>query len=293
MKSADMVRALLLSGIVLMPACARNVGYSGRGVFNEVLTSSPTALADAERVDAAQHLYTDGLFDRAREAVDGLLADGVRHPQVFMLKAQLLRQAGDLDGAISWCAKAVEASPAWVEPRVLAAQIHLARERYAAAASLFEDIDRLAPRGPWGAYGQAVVAAQRGDHAQAISFCERALERDPDHEPSIQLRAQLARLKGDTLGEERLLARYVALQPMDAEARVRLGELAQAAGRMEDARRQLMRAYELEPRPSTAAQLADLARLANDVDDERRWRQRSGAPLRNPDEEPVSQPLVQ
>jgi tetratricopeptide (TPR) repeat protein len=158
---------------------------------------------------------------------------------------------------------------------------------------LFEDIDRLAPRGPWGAYGQAVVAAQRGDHAQAISFCERALERDPDHEPSIQLRAQLARLKGDTLGEERLLARYVALQPMDAEARVRLGELAQAAGRMEDARRQLMRAYELEPRPSTAAQLADLARLANDVDDERRWRQRSGAPLRNPDEEPVSQPLVQ
>lgn len=277
----------------LVTACSSNDGYAGRGMFNRALATPGTAMADAERVDAAQHLFNDGLFDRARQEIDGLIADGVRHPQVFMLKAQLLRQGGDLDGAIPWCSKAVEASPAWVEPRIVAAQIHLARERYAAAGSLFEDIDRLQPRGPWGAYGQAVVASRRGDHDQATIYCDRALERDPDHVPSLELRAQLARLKGDAAGEERLLSRYVTLQPLDPDARVRLGELAQAAGRMEDARRQLVRAYELEPRPGIAAQLADLARLAGDGEDERRWRQRSGAPAAAHDDEPSMHPGVQ
>lgn len=276
----------LITLTVMATGCgSRENGLTGNGVFNNSRKTSALALADADRVDAAQRLYNDGLYDRARQEVDHLLADGIRHPQVFLLKAQLLRQADDLDGAIPWCSKAVEASPAWIEPRILAAQIHLKRERYAAAGSLFEDIDRLAPKGPWGAYGQGVVAARRGDHAQAIMFCDRALERDPDHVPSLELRAQLARLTGDSVGEERLLARYVALQPLDPEARVRLGELAQAAGRVEDARRQLERAYELEPHPNIAAKLADLARFAGDAEDEHRWRLRSGSRLALPQDD--------
>lgn len=272
-----MRQVMIVSVMCVLSGCAaRDAGQTGTGVFNNARATSAVALADADRVDTAQRLYNDGLYDRARQEVDRLLADGIRHPQMFLLKAQLSRQAGDLDGAIPWCSKAVEASPSWIEPRVLAAQIHLKRERYAAASSLFEDIDRLAPKGPWGAYGQSVVAARRGDHDQAILFCDRALERDPDHEPSLELRAQLARLKGDAAVEERLLARYVALQPLDPDVRVRLGELAQAAGRVEDARRQYVRAYELEPRPNIAAKLADLARFAGDADDEYRWRVRSG-----------------
>ena len=272
-----MKKNIIFAALFLLSGCAtRDDGLTGTGVFNNAPKTSALALADADRVDAVQRLYHDGLYDRARQEADRLLADGTRHPQVFMLKAQLMRQAGDLDGAIPWCSKAVEASPLWIEPRVLAAQIHLAKERYAAAGSVFEDIDRLAPKGPWGAYGQGVVAARRGDHDQAIVQCDRALERDPDHVPSLELRAQLARLKGDATGEERLLARYAALLPMDPGARVRLGELAQAAGRVEDARRQLMRAYELEPRPNIAAKLADLARFAGDAEDEHRWRLRSG-----------------
>ena len=285
----------IILALILMSGCAtRQDGLTGNGVFNNARKTSVAALADADRVDAVQRLYNDGLYDRARQEVDRLLADGIRHPQVFMLKAQLMRQADDLDGAIPWCSKAVEASPLWVEPRVLAAQIHLTRERYAAAASMFEDIDRLAPKGPWGAYGQGIVAARRGDHDQAIVHCDRALERDPDHVPSLELRANLARLKGDVVGEERLLARYAALQPLDADARVRLGDLAQASGRVEDARRQYVRAYELEPRPTIAAKLADLARFAGDSDDEHRWRMRSGpGPVANPSEVDTPKPGVQ
>lgn len=281
---------LLLLAVVLVSCNARTNGHTGNGVFNNSVQASAAAMADADRVDAAQHLYQDGLYDRARVEVDRLLDEGVRHPQIFLLKAQLLRQAGDLDAAIPWCSKAVEASPLWIEPRILAAQIHLKQERYAAAGSLFEDIEHIDPKGPWGPYGLSVVAARRGDHAQAMLYADRALERDPEHVPSIELRAQLARLKGDAAGEERLLARLVALQPQDAGARARLGELAFAAGRLEDATRQFMRAFELEPRPATAAKLAELARLMGDGDAEQRWRGRSGqgavAPPLQPGEAP-------
>ncbi len=259
-------------------------GPTGSGMFNAKPQASAAALAEAEQVDAAQGLYADGLFERARIEVDRLIARGVRHPQVFLLKAQLLRQTGDLDGAIPWCAKAVEASPAWVEPRILAAQMHLVRERYAAAGSLFEDIERLAPKSPWGPYGQGVVAVRRGDRVQAVVLCDRALERDPDHEPSLALRAQLARQDGDSASEERLLARYAALVPMAADVRLRLGDLAQAAGRAEDAQRQFLRAYELEPRPTTAAKLAELARFSGDTAEEQRWRARAATtPAGSPD----------
>ena len=274
-----MTRRIIIGGTIIaalaVAGCARD-GHTGIGMFNQPAKASAASLEEARRVDAVQRLYHDGLYDRARVALDQLLADGSRHPQALLLKAKLTRQEGDQEGAITWCGKAIEASPLWIDPRILLAQIYLKLERHSAAASVFEDIVRMAPHGPWGYYGQGAVAAMRGDHAQATVFADQALERDPDHEPSIRLRGQLARLAGDTATEERLLVRLAALEPLDADVRLRLGELAQAGGRLEDAGRQFQRAYSLEPRPTTAAKLATLARQNNDPEGERRWMSRAG-----------------
>ncbi len=264
----------LLPLLQLLVGCSRDANHTGIGMFNRAEQPSAATIDEAKRLDEVQRLYRDGLFDRAGLALDVLLADGSRQPQAFLLKARLTRQAGDLEGTIPWCGKAIEASPSWVDPRILLAQTYLKLERHSAAANVFADIDRLAPRGPWGLYGQATVAAMRGDHATATVFADQALERDPDHEPSIQLRAQLARLAGDAANEERMLVRLTALDPLEPSIRVRLGELSQAGGRLEDAQRQFQRAYELEAHPATAAKLADLARLANDPEGERRWNAR-------------------
>ena len=263
-------------------SCSRDDNHTGIGVFNDPEHPSLATIDEARRLDEVQRLYRDGLYDRARVALDQLLADGSRQPQAFFMKARLTRQSGDLEGTIPWCGKALESSPGWVEPRILLAQTYLKLERYSAAANVFADIERLAPRGPWGLYGQGTVAAMRGDHANATVFADQALERDPDHEPSIQLRIQLAKLAGDAATEERMLVRLAALEPLDPGVRLRLGEIAQSAGRLEDAQRQFSRAYELEPHPATAAKLAGLARLANDPEAERRWRARgvnTAAPL--------------
>ena len=266
----------LISVTTLLVSCGGS-GHTGAGMFNDPARASAASLAEAQRVDAVRALYQDGLYDRARVALDQLLADGSRHPQAFLLKAQLTRQAGDPAGAIPWADQAIAASPAWIEPRILLAQIYLGLERWSAAADVFAAIERLAPKGPWGPYGQGAVAARRGDTAAAARFVDTALERDPDHLPSLELRVGLARMGGDRVTEERTLSRVAALDPNAAGVRVRLGELAQAAGRLEEARRHLLRAYELEPRPTTAQQLAQLARLLSDGPQEQYWNARAGA----------------
>lgn len=281
------MRLMLILTALLAAGCGEQGGRTGSGVFNDPAKASAESLAEARRIDEVQRLYSDGLYDQAGVALDRLLADGSRHPQAFYLKAQLVRQGGDLDGAIPWASKASEASPVWIEPRILLAQIYLKLERWSAASSVFADIERLAPRGPWGPYGQGAVAAMRGDHATAIGFLDKALDRDPDHLPSIETRANLARLAGDRATEERLLTRAASLEPLDAGTRLRLGELAQTAGRLEDAMRHCLRAYELEPRPTTAQQLAGLARLLGDEAAERQWSARAGAVvIPDPGEEP-------
>ena len=267
----------LISVSTLLASCGGS-GHTGAGMFNDPPRASAASLAEAQRIDAVRALYQDGLYDRARAALDQLLADGSRHPQAFLLKAQLTRQAGDPAGAIPWADRAIAASPAWIEPRILLAQIYLGLERWSAAADVFAAIERLAPKGPWGPYGQGAVAARRGDTALAARFVDTALERDPDHLPSLELRVGLARVGGDRVTEERTLAHVAALAPESAAVRVRLGALAQSAGRLEEARRHLLRGYELEPRPTTALQLAQLARLLGDEPQELYWNSRAGIP---------------
>ncbi len=267
---------LLACGVLAAAGCARDSGHTGSGMFNQPPRPTAATLDDARRIDEVQRIYRDGLFDKARAAVDKLIAEGSGHPQVFFLKATLTRQAGDDEGAIPWCNRAIGASPQWIEPRILLARIYLKLERWTSATQIFADIDRLAPSGPWGPYGQGAVALMRGDRATAQTFFDTALQRDPDHLPSLGSRAQLARLAADAAVEERTLSRIAGLEPLDPDVRVRLGELAMAAGRNEDASRQLLRAYELDASPEIAQKLAALARRTGDVDGERLWTRRAG-----------------
>ncbi len=239
-------------------------------------TPSPATMAEARDIDEAQQLVDDGLFDQARAKLDALFARGCRHPQALILEAKLAYQQGDFDAAMPWCDRAVDASPLWIEPRVLLAQCCIRTKRLANAASVYEDLDRIAPESPWGPYGMGVVAAMRGDTAGASKQLDIALARDQRHSPSLEARAGLARMVQDPALEESLLRRYVAVEPLDAAAHARLGELARAADRREDARRAFERSYEIAPLPITARQLADLARQRGDSAEARRWNQIAG-----------------
>ncbi len=232
--------------------------------------------ADAKAIDGIQTLFNDGLFDKARTALDELLAAGCHHPQALFLRAKLANQAGDLKATVAWCEKTLQESSGWGEPRVLLAKTFLKLERPAAAGSVFADLDRMAPKSPWGPWGLGQVAIHEGNFAVAIKHFDLALERDPDHLPSLETRADLAAQAGDRAGESRFLVRLVVLAPEAPGLHRRIGELAEEDGRLEDARRSFERAFELEPRPETAKRLASLAERRGDQPAARRWRQRAG-----------------
>jgi len=234
------------------------------------------AKAEATAVDEAQRLVDDGLFDRARSKVDQILSTGSTHPALPYLKARLLVQAGDLEAAIPWCDRAVAASPAWIEPRLLLARVYLKLERPGAAGTVYADIDRLAPWSPWGPYGVGWVALIRGDQSRAADHLDEALKRDPDHLPSLRVRAAVAQAAGDAAAEARCLARALVLMPEDPSLHLRLADLAQSQQRQEDCRRHLERAYALDPRAATAHRLAALARVRGDADEVARWEARGG-----------------
>jgi tetratricopeptide (TPR) repeat protein len=265
--------SLLVAGCWLLVSCDQGGG--------EIRAAGPpepshATIEEAKQIDEAQGLVDDGMFDQARAKLDALFAKGCRHPQAMIIEAKLAYRQGDFEQAIPWCDRALEASPLWVEPRVLMAQSYLKLKRYAAAASSFEDIDRIAPDSPWGPYGMGVIAAMRGDAGTASKELDRALARDGKHAPSLEARAGVARMQQDRALEEKLLQRYVVEEPLDAFAIERLGELARASDRLEDARRAFERSYELARLPDSAKQLAELARQRGDEADERLWSGRAG-----------------
>lgn len=236
------------------------------------------SLAEARRIDEIEKLIDQGLDARAQDRLTIYFADGLRHPRACDLQGRLLVRRGDRAGAVPWFEKAVEASPRWFEPRVRLADCYLKLERLLAAEQVFREIDHLAPKRPWGPYGMAAVAHVRGETQQAIERADEALRRDGDHGPTLRLRAELARVAGDRQLEERLVRRYVAVEPEDAEGIRHLADLDLAAGRPTDARRGYERAWELDRDPTIARRLTELAQARGDAADAARWRERAGLP---------------
>jgi len=264
------------AAILPLPGCLQTV-HEGSS------TPLPVATVDeANTIDQAQQLITDGLYDQARTKLNLLFAHGCRHPQALMLEARLTFQQGDFEQSIPWCEKAIVSSPLWFEPRILLAQCYLKLKRYTNATACFEDIDRIAPELPWGPYGIGTIAATRGDTKTAVKELDLALLRDSTHAPSLEGRAGLARLLGDRATEELMLRRYVVQEPLDADAHERIGELAVSAGRREDARRAFERAYAITPYAEIAAHLMDLAHQRGDAAAERHWAELAGTTVKTP-----------
>lgn len=268
-------RALPLAVVLGLAGCDN--GPTGLRPVDPPTPSSAT-LTEARQLDQAQRCTDDGQFDQARTLLDRLIAHGCQNPQAFMLRARLAFQQGEFEAVIPWTQRAITGSPLWIEPRVLQAEADLKLKHYTAAMAIFAAIDRMAPDQPWGPYGMGSIAAMEGDLKTAVTELDLALARDPQHAPSLESRAGVARLQGQRDVEEHLLLRYVTVAPLDADAWERLAELARSAGRLEDARQRFERSYQLEPTSDCAKALAELAQLRGDHPEAQRWATLAGIP---------------
>ncbi len=262
-----------------------DVPFAGSGP-----TPSDGTLAASRRMDEIGRLVDRGLDDQARAALTDYIAAGGDHPRAFFYQGRLLSQEGRIEEATTAFAQAVQRSPRWLEPRMWLARCYIKLDRLAAAESVYQELDRLMPEGPWGPYGMGWLAWKRGDSERGTALLEESLHRDPDHAEALRLRAEFARIARDPELEERLIERYLIVEPDDASARFRLGELAQSAGRPNDARRAFTEAWEMEPSDAIAQRLVELAIASgNDLEAER-WRARAGKAPPKSDAPPVEIP---
>jgi tetratricopeptide (TPR) repeat protein len=242
----------------------------------QVEPPSDHTLALSRRIDDINALMERGAFDQAQKQLDGFFAAGETHPRAFFLQGKLHERIAAHEAAIPWFQKAVEASPRWGEPRIHLAQCYHKLDRLVAAEGVFDEIDRLLPKSPWGPYGKGLIARQRGDSPRATALLDEALARDPLHAKSLRLRAEFARVDKESALQEQLLRRYLVEEPRDASAYFELGDIAAAAGRASEARRSLATSFELDPQPETARRLAELAVMRGDKADARLWQERAG-----------------
>jgi predicted Zn-dependent protease len=233
---------------------------------------SADVVAASDQVDALERLFDDGRDGECREQLAAFFANGGDHPRAHDLNGRLLALAGDYAAAAEAFGRAVAASPRWLEPRLAQAECYMRLERPAAASSVYAELDRLMPKAPWGPWGQGVIAARGNNRDRAIAFLDEALQRDPEHAPSLRVRATLAAQAGETDREQSLLLRYITQAPEDAGAWTRLGDLAESANRLIDAVRYLGEAYDLGPDPRLAKRIAGVCERAGDSAGAARWR---------------------
>jgi tetratricopeptide (TPR) repeat protein len=242
----------------------------------QVERPSDDSLATARRIDEIEKLIDDGMHGQAETALAHYFAEGGEHPRAFQLQGKLHYQRGEFDQAIPWLDKAIAMSPRWIDPRIVLARCFFRTDRLAAAEGVFEEIDRLAPKAPWGPYGCGVIAHSRGDSERAAQLLDEALARDRRHVPSLRARADLAHSANEGALEEELLRRWLHEDSNAALAHERLGDLASGAGRRTEALRYYRTSYDLQPNSATARRLAELALLRGDDAEARIWQHLAG-----------------
>lgn len=262
---------VLAAGLLLGSSCGRS-----RPRLDAAITPSPDAqsLEDARTMDGIDQLIRSGDDQRAQQALDQAFARGFSHIRAFLLQAKLFARRGgkpNLEQALVWLQKAIDGGPGWYEPRLMRAEILLRLERLDEAEAIFVEFDRLLEDHAFGPWGLAYVALHRGNLVLARRHLERALQRQTNHSPSLDLMAHLARQEGRTDEELAFLKRYLVEEPLDAGALLRLGTLYEQLTRYDDARRSYELAWRLQPDPAVARALANLATRLGQKDEAARW----------------------
>lgn len=259
--------------LLILYSCAPASNPLHRRVGSDVVAEH--SLAPSTQMDAIENLLSDGLYDDARQALHQAIDDGLKHPRAFFMLGNIAQHQERYEDARKWFDQAIHLAPSWPEPRLSLAEVYLTLERPAAAEQVFADLAQQFPRHPAGPHGQGWIALIRNKTREAAKQFEESLSRDADFAPALAGRARVARLDNNAQLEQTLLQRYRILRPLDPFAHFRLGQLEQAKGLLESARRNFKQAYELRPNRQTARALADLAIQQGDQEAARHWEERS------------------
>jgi Tfp pilus assembly protein PilF len=155
----------------------------------------------------------------ARRLVDGVLVKQPEHPLANLLKARLLKAAGDEEGARRYLEAGAKGEPP--DPRLLLelGKVQFEAKQFDQAAATFEKGRATAPLdGDW-AEQLAAVYAHTGQKDRLTAVLEELTRFDPDDLPARQKLAKLLLEAGRSADAERVARDGLLINVTDAEVR--------------------------------------------------------------------------
>jgi putative PEP-CTERM system TPR-repeat lipoprotein len=214
---------------------ARGLAYLG---LHQVADAAPM-LQDAERLNPgaadpklgiARLLLAQNSAANAESKVDAALQLEPHNDRALILKAEIMRQRGDLDGAIARYADILSREPQNVQALLGRANIEIAKNNANGAQADINAATAQIPDNPEAAYLLALLNARQGNFAKANDILQKYSVQLGDF-PAAILLTGVAEFSQNQLSEAQSnLARFAARVPNSPLATRLLGDIALRQG---------------------------------------------------------------
>jgi tetratricopeptide (TPR) repeat protein len=206
-----------------------------------------------------------GRYEEALDHYQRALLIRENYPGAYNNMAAILREQDQVAEAEYAYRKAISLSPQYFEAYGNLATLLVQHERSDEALRVLGDALKIDPKHAPTLIHVARTQLHVGNHVQAEQACRLALEQDPN---SAEAHAMLGELLHESDRFNEALASFetaLLLKPESAEARNHYGICLKSVGRLDDAREQLIKSVELNPRAyGIYANLADLEKFTPD-----------------------------
>ena len=199
-------------------------GFAFASWANQRAAAEPRTPGQSRQLPSNAVADQERLRTQAEEASKGAR----ENPQNFeaqMVAARALYEAERFDDAIEFLLRANTIQPSNVEPVVALGHVNSDAGNFSAAGKWYTAALQMNPENVTlrADLGRVHLLSKPPDYARAVAELRRAIERDPRHEPSLQLLTFALAKKGETQEARATLARLEQLNPSN-EAIPRLRE---------------------------------------------------------------------
>jgi Tfp pilus assembly protein PilF len=159
------------------------------GIGFSFAAESTSPVPGDKRWDEARKLLTDGKAGEARSALEDLVRQYPKDPDLYLFLAIALLRLRDPQGAELNLRQALTLKPDHVEARTLLGWIESeVRGDFAAAIKQYAEVVRLRPDSPEAYNNLGVAQKRKGELNNAVASFSRALALKPDHSAALSNR---------------------------------------------------------------------------------------------------------
>ena len=235
------------------------------------MPNAPLTPAETQALNAAAQLLRVGRAQEAASGLTGLIAGGLRHPDVLLVYAAACERSGRLREALGACHAAAQAAPERADVWASLGRMLHEQGQSAGGAEALERAVQINPTNPEYWYNLGLASLSSGGEARAIEAFEKATELAPLWALPWAVLGRTQFDQGLLEEAERSLRRAVGLDSQSAYARHNLAVVLRRLDQPEEALSTIGALADMAPetRLVRAHVLADVGRYEEAVEEYR------------------------